>query len=728
MRAILFCVAAGAASWAVAADDWLPTVPTGSTTVELSPFVSGLGGSFSGVDQYFGSKLTPIPDGSGRNVISTFGGLLRVVDSSGAFLDSPLGGPYLNTLTPETEIGPFAYGVTSVAFHPDFTDPGAAGYGRLYTLETEAAKTNPADYDFVPAIGSLNQHAAVLAEYTVDPAALGDNRLFASGVNQNVTRRELFVAQEPDNEHNFGDLAFDSDGLLYISAGDGFFEFTGGVNAEAFNAQSLESVLGKVLRIDPTGNNSANGQYGVPTGPGGNFFANDGDANTLGEIFSYGHRNPYRLGYDPVTDAVYVGEVGHFNIEEVNRAENGANYGWPNLEGTFLINPADGFDLTPDVDGNNNGIGDFSEANGLTEPLFQYDHQDGASLTGGAVYRGTQIPELQGKYVFADFQGGDFAGPRLFAGDPATGQFEALQLTSGSEPLSGPISIDVGADNELYIVQLDGQVLSLGAAPPPPPPSAERIVDGSFEEGPSSIANWSTFNDDGTNIVVNDEQARDGSFSLEMSGGFDFSGAFQGIRIEGGDTVKASIESLVTAAETLAGSADSVELKVELYSQFGAAIFSEFFLGQTIVTLADASSPTDVWQQHEVIVETPANAVEARFTLIYLEPGVPGGSVHLDLASLLVLLDADFNADGFVDGLDIAAWEAGFGTPSGATRSDGDADGDGDVDLADLLRVQEQFGQFAPPAVAAAAAAVPEPGGVVLGLLAVVGLLNRRGR
>lgn len=710
---------------AQAADDWLPTVPTGITTVEVSPFLTGLNQSQNGVSQIFPTKMVPIPDGSGRSVISTFGGLLRVIDSNGTFLDDPLGGAYLDTTTPNTEIGPFAYGMTSVAFHPDFASSGTDGFGKLYSLVTEAAKTNPAEYDFVPAIGTLNQHAAVLVEYTVDPAALGSNRLFTSGPSQNVTRRELFVAQEPDNEHNFGDLAFGANNHLYITAGDGLFEFNGGVNPEAFNAQSLATHLGKVLRIDPTGSNSTNGNYGVPVGAGGNVFANDGHPSTLGEIYSYGHRNPFRISTDSATDAVLVGEVGHFNIEEVNRIENGANYGWPNLEGTFLINPNDGFDLTPDTDGNNNGLGDFAEANGLTPPLFQYDHQDGRSVTGGFVYRGTALPELQGKYVFADFAGGDGVGTRLFAGNIDTGQFEALQISpQGAELPRNILSFGTDAEDELYVLTTGGDVFSLGAVTPPEPPSAEQLSNGSFEEANGSTAGWTTFGDDGPNIEANAEVALEGTYSLELSGRntgeFNFPGLFQGVPISGGETLKASVNALVTAAESLADTGNFAELKLEFYSQFGASLGSEFFLGQTIETLADSLTPTDVWQEHVILMDAPADAVEARFTLIFIQPALDPGSVHLDLASLLILLDADFNADGAVDSADLSLWQAGLGTSSGATRTDGDADGDGDTDGADFVLWQQQFGKIAISALNTATTPVPEPSALAM-LLAMCG-------
>ncbi len=434
------------------ATDWLPTIPVGTIEVKLELHSDGFTGSVLGVEQILPSKVVPIPDGSGRMVVSTLGGLLRIMDADGN-LSMSNSGVYLNTNTAETSIAPFAYGVTSVAFHPNFAKSGETGFGKFYTLVTETPKPTPAGYDFIPVVGNGNDHAAVLVEYTVDDDAIGSDVLVTSGSGQNVTRRELFIVQEPDNEHNLGDLVFDANGWLYITAGDGLFEFDGGVNPEAQNAQELGTVLGKILRIDPLGNNSANGNYGIVKS---NVFAADNDPSTLGEIYSYGHRNPWRISFDGVTSDLVIGEVGHFNIEEVNLCSNGGNFGWPQLEGSFLINPNDGFDLTPDV-------GDVhAMANGFTPPVFEYDHQDGKSVTGGFVYRGSRIPALQGKYIFADFEGGNVAtSPRLFAGDLATEQFEQLLLASGSTNLGNPVSFGEDAVGELYVTTIDGRVLSI---------------------------------------------------------------------------------------------------------------------------------------------------------------------------------------------------------------------------------------------------------------------------
>ena len=120
------CAVLGAAE-AQPADDFLPQIPQGDIAVQLESFATGLSGNFNGTNQFFPTKLVALPGGGGRNLVSTFGGLLRVVDNNGSFLDAPLGGAFLDTNTAATDIGPFAFGVTSVAVHPDFDQAGTRG-------------------------------------------------------------------------------------------------------------------------------------------------------------------------------------------------------------------------------------------------------------------------------------------------------------------------------------------------------------------------------------------------------------------------------------------------------------------------------------------------------------------------------------------------------------------------------------------------------------------------
>lgn len=699
--------------------DWLPTVPVGTTEVKLDLFASGLTGSVLGVDQQIPTKIVAIPDGSGRMVASTLGGLLRIMDADGNFAAGN-SGVYLDTSTAETSIGPYAYGVTTVAFHPDFANGGEAGFGKFYSLITEAPKASPAGYDFTPVIGTGNDHAAVLVEYTVDPGAIGADFLVTSGVGQNVTRRELFVAQEPDNEHNFGDLAFDSSGHLYITAGDGLFNYNGGVNPEAQNAQELGTVLGKVLRIDPLGNNSANGNYGIVAS---NVFAADGNPSTLGEIYSYGHRNPWRISIDEVTGDVVVGEVGHFNIEEVNLINNGANYGWNTMEGSFLINQANGSDLTPDV-------GDvYATANGITPAVFEYDHEDGRSVTGGFVYRGSDIPALQGKYIFADFQGGDVVtNQRLFAGDLATGYFEQLLLAPGSSNLNSPVSFGEDADGELYVVLANGQVLSINDPNGPVEPPPTELSNGNFDDFGGSLADWATFGDSISNVNAQSEAVLNGTSSLKIYGQFtgseNLSGVWQGIAVTEGMEITADASAFVRSEDTLVGSDNEVFMKLEYYSTFGAMLGSADFLGETQILIADGTTTEDVWIPHQIIDTAPTGAVEARLSFVLRQLNNNGGAIHIDGVMLTAILVGDLDGDGFVGitDLNIVLGEWNEDVPPGNPLAD--PSGDGLVGIEDLNIVLANWNSGIPPS--AGNPSIPEPGTLAITSVGLIVLGRRR--
>ncbi|MCA9298282.1 MAG: PQQ-dependent sugar dehydrogenase, partial [Phycisphaerales bacterium] len=169
--------------------------------------------------------------------------------------------------------------------------------------------------------------------------------------------------------------------------------------------------------------NGVNGAYGVPAD---NPFVN---APGLDEIFAYGLRNPFRFSFHPDTGALIVSDVGQNDVEEVNVVQAGDNLGWRLKEGSprFVPNGAGSGFVTSNMDGL---PGD------LVDPVIEYDHDEGISIIGGHVYRGTEIDGLQGRYVFADFSlGFFFPRGRLFHGDLTTGEIRTLKVTIRDEPL-----------------------------------------------------------------------------------------------------------------------------------------------------------------------------------------------------------------------------------------------------------------------------------------------------
>jgi hypothetical protein len=216
--------------------------------------------------------------------------------------------------------------------------------------------------------------------------------------------RVIWRLSWPQINHNGGDIAFGPDGMLYIAIGDGggaddqdgqpFLNGPTQGHGPNGNAQNLNSPLGKIHRID-VNTRSPGQQYGIPSD---NPFV--GRPNMLGEIYAYGLRNPYRMSFDRGTGQLFAGDAGQNDIEEVNLIVRGGNYGWNIKEGTLYFDPrgtADGAaQLTP--------VPGRTVPRGLIDPIAQYDtHQEGHSVIGGFVYRGSRIPQLRGHYVFGDF-------------------------------------------------------------------------------------------------------------------------------------------------------------------------------------------------------------------------------------------------------------------------------------------------------------------------------------
>lgn len=428
---------------AYGAVDVLPNIPPGSLVARLEVVASGLSGEINGTNQFFPTAMAALPDG--RLLVMTLGGVVRVIDPVAGLLAAP----YLDITNAATQIASGNFGMTAIAAHPGYGDPGSAGYGKIYVLETEVDGLTAPDFN-----DSLQQnafggaHHDVIVEYTADDPWAS---VFVG------TRREILRVRQPGWDHNLFGFCFgvgaESD-LMYIASGDGA-NASQGFPAIRQNPQTLSNVFGKILRIDPLGTNGVNGRYGVPDS---NPFV--GQVGVRAEIYSWGHRAPYRITADRETGAIWVGEVGQRNIEEVNLLSPGANYGWPLKEGSFLFNQLLFDDLQVDEDLDGNGTGDFADANGLTDPVFEYDHGSGLAVIGGFVYRGERWPLLRGRYVFGDFVRGGVLQSGFYHGDasggPVSGQSGAVlefrRDPGGSALPQSLIGIGEDREGELYLL------------------------------------------------------------------------------------------------------------------------------------------------------------------------------------------------------------------------------------------------------------------------------------
>ena len=240
----------------------------------------------------------------------------------------------------------------------------------------------------------------------------------------------LLTVDQPQGNHNGGQIAFGPDGYLYFGLGDG-----GGFDDLPCHAQREDTLLGKLLRIDVDQNVGAPPYYGIP--PDNPFIGGGGLAD---EVWATGLRNPWRFSFDRVSGDLYIGDVGQDDIEEVDHqpasSEGGENYGWKVMEGTTCFDPDP---IDPDCPGTTPSC--FDPA--LTLPVHEYSHAEGCSITGGFVYRGTAIPELQGQYVFGDY----CAGTIWAIEETEPGVWTRTEL---AETGFGLASFGEGFDGELY--------------------------------------------------------------------------------------------------------------------------------------------------------------------------------------------------------------------------------------------------------------------------------------
>jgi glucose/arabinose dehydrogenase len=402
----------------------------GAQAVKLTPF----GGHTFSLPYY----VTGAPQDPSRVFVLEGGGTIRLVKN-----EVTQATPFLTI--PEVYSGCNACGLFSAAFAPDYSTSG-----RFYVFYTrDSAVTGE---EFYLRIEEFRR--SVSNPDVADPS----------------TRR--IVLEIPHLEtvlHSGGQLQFGPDGFLYISVGDG-----GPQGDPNGNGQNVGTMLGKLLRIDPTG--TMPGQYGIPPD---NPFA--GATPGVDEIYSYGLRNPWRFSFDRLTGDLTIGDVGFRSWEEVdftpNGSARGANFGWNCFEGSAPLTP------TP--------VGCTPLPANHTPPVLEYANPTtpgvGASVAGGYVIRDGSLPSLLGRYVYADTED-------LFAGELRTAQLSEAGASGDSGlgvSASTVVSFGEDACAHIYVASGGGVVYRLDpaagvpicsppfplpdAAPPPTSPQAQAL-------------------------------------------------------------------------------------------------------------------------------------------------------------------------------------------------------------------------------------------------------------
>ena len=326
------------------------------------------------------THLDEVPDDSGRLMVPDNNDVLYLVDK-----ESGEEVPYLSVRDEFIDnfhnSAGLGTGLGAAEFHPDFAENGL-----FYTVHTEGGSALTEDTPDFPAFGNTAFHSVITEWKADDPSA----ETFAG------SQREVMRIPFAGRVHTVQQIAFnptvdrgDADyGNLYVLVGDG------GNGVGNGNPQDLATPQGKILRVNPTGDDSTNGEYGVPAD---NPFVDATDA--LPEIYAVGMRDPHRISWDPAGDhTMYLAHIGEWQVESVYAVEPGDNFGWSVREGSFLADNRQIFPL-PDDDAEN----------GFTYPVAAYDHNRdpgqtgdaGVAVNGGFVYRG-EIAELQGRYLFTD--------------------------------------------------------------------------------------------------------------------------------------------------------------------------------------------------------------------------------------------------------------------------------------------------------------------------------------
>lgn len=368
--------------------------------LQLTPYVT------SGLDLPI--YLTHAPDDTSRLFVLEQAGKIKIVEAGvvkpNAFLD----------ITAKVSMDPWEQGLLGLAFHPKYAENG------LFYVHYSAK-----------GVSGHPDQANIVAEYHVsasDPnvAEQGSERIILS-VDTDRTGEYL-------GYHNGGSILFGMNDELFIALGDGAGR---GPGEFANNSQNLNSLRGKLLRINPLA--AGDEPYSIPPGN-----MADTTANVAPEIWSYGLRNPYRTNMDPCTGDIYIGDVGHFDWEEVNVEPAGSghhNYGWPVLEGDDCL------------------VQSCTEPAAYRGPVLDYAHDGGSgAVIGGVVYRGSAIPGLRGTYFFSDLYG----GTRVFSYDKDADEIvmsgSVEEETNANQEQQTLVAIQSGGDGEIYFVSRGGSV------------------------------------------------------------------------------------------------------------------------------------------------------------------------------------------------------------------------------------------------------------------------------
>lgn len=382
---------------------------TNTTTYNVAVTVANVANGFR-VRRVASGQAAPIyvaglPDGSGRVVVVLRGGIIRVMNpSTGAFEAND----FLNITSQIDTNG--EKGLLSIAFSPNFL----------------------VDRTFYLHMNPNSASATEIRKYQV----MSDNYARADTTSADAI---LTIPQPPATNHKGGTLAFDTSGRLLISLGDG--------GSSSATAQNSTTLLGKILRIDPSTDaypNDAAKDYAIPAA---NPLASGGG---LPEIYASGLRNPFRMSVDPVTGDLFIGDVGQSAIEEVDRLPASAttltNFGWDQREGSQQYNGPD--------------------SPAFTLPVTEYARSVGTTVTGGVVYRGP-IEDLQAQYVFGDF------GSNALWSIPITNlnigtifpsssfTIRTTQFTPNTGTINSVVAFGTDIEGNVYIVDIGGEVFVL---------------------------------------------------------------------------------------------------------------------------------------------------------------------------------------------------------------------------------------------------------------------------